>query len=421
MIVVIGAGLAGLTAAYELQRLGREVLVLEHAPVAGGVISSLNVDGFELDLGPNSVVLTPSLSRWIEVLGLQVLPAAGVSKNRFLVKNKTLYPLSPHPVKLMRSHYLSAGAKWGILTERFKRRGPVGEESVGAFFTRRFGREISEAVADPIFSGIYAGDISRLSIDQVMPMLPRWEKEYGSVTQGLLRNKSAMKGPRKIVNFSGGLGSLTDALAKPLAGRLRTQAFVHDIRQTDSGFEVSYGDQVVGCTSLVYAAPLNTIGVLPFFGSIGSLSVEYVPVRTVHVSVPTDALSLPEGFGFLVPSRERLALMGCIFSSSIFPSKAPVGSVLLTLILGGAHGPILEEKALAELSDILQIRQGVRVLHGHTWEMAIPQKNIGYAGVLASIRAFEAAHPGFRFVGNAVSGVSVGDVIDYAASVTTAL
>jgi protoporphyrinogen oxidase len=98
-----------------------------------------------------------------------------------------------------------------------------------------------------------------------------------------------------------------------------------------------------------------------------------------------------------------------------------VGSVLLTLILGGAHGPILEEKALAELSDILQIRQGVRVLHGHTWEMAIPQKNIGYAGVLVSIRAFEAAHPGFRFVGNAVSGVSVGDVIDYAASVTTAL
>jgi oxygen-dependent protoporphyrinogen oxidase len=160
-------------------------------------------------------------------------------------------------------------------------------------------------------------------------------------------------------------------------------------------------------------------------GFEGIPPIEYASVRTLHVTVPQDALALPPGFGFLAPSRENLALMGCIFTSSIFPSKVPQGQALLTVMMGGAHRArelrdrpgVLEAAALADLKDILRIRSDLRVLHGHTWTAAIPQKNLGYTKVLKALEAYEAGHPGFRFAGNAVSGVSVGDTMEYASKV----
>lgn len=417
--VVIGAGIAGLTAAYDLHQAGHEVVLLEGSSRVGGVIYSKRMEGFDLDLGPNSLLMTPALQDRITALGLEpdILEAASVSKNRYLVKDRVLHALSPHPLKLLQSRYLSWAAKGRLLTERFRAANAEGEESVGAFFSRRFGKEITEAAADPIFSGIYAGDIHRLSLDQVLPVAAHWEREYGSVTKGILKEKGALKGGRKIINFRGGLQSLTDALALPLGERLRTNAWVTEILAAGGRFRVIHPQGVVEADRVVYTAnPAGFDGIPP---------IEYASVRTLHVTVPQDALDLPPGFGFLVPTRENLALLGCIFTSSIFPSKAPGGQVLLTVMMGGAHRAkelrdrpgALETAALADLKDILSIRGDLRVLHGHTWTAAIPQKNLGYTQVLGALRAYEEAHPGFRFAGNAVSGVSVGDTMEYASKV----
>lgn len=429
--VVIGGGAAGLTAAYDLQQAGRSVELLEASPRTGGVIASKQVEGFDLDLGPNSLLLTPSLGDRIRSLGLDVLEAASVSKNRYLVRDKTLHALSPHPLKLMKSPYLSWAAKGRILTERFRPRGGGEEEqSVGAFFSRRFGNEISAAVVDPIFSGIYAGDIDRLSLDHVLPVAGRWEREYGSVIRGLMKQKDALKGGRTIINLKGGLQSLMDALATPLGAHVHTNATVTGIRRDGGRFVVTHTRGVVEADHVVYAAPLGASG-LAASGPDGATvldgipPVEYTSVRTLHVTVPQEALELPPGFGFLVPSRECLALMGCIFTSSIFPAKAPAGAVLLTVMMGGAHKGTellerpgtLEAAALADLRDILRIRGDLRVLHGHTWMGAIPQKNLGHARVLEALESYERAHPGFRFAGSAVSGISVGDTMEYAAKV----
>jgi oxygen-dependent protoporphyrinogen oxidase len=416
--VVVGGGAAGLTAAYELHKAGRQVVLLESGPRVGGVIASKTVDGFELDLGPNSVVCTPALQERLEALGLgpDLLEASAASKNRYLVKDRTLFALSPHPAKLLKSPYLSWGAKSRIFTERFRGKRAGGEESVGAFFARRFGKEIKEAIVDPIFSGIYAGDIDRLSLDQVLPVAGRWEKKYGSVMKGLVVEKEALKSGRKIISLKGGLQRITDALAAPLAGNIHTGVRVSDIRREGGRFRVVHTGGTVDADRVIYTAPPGVLTGIP---------LHYASVRTLHVTVPSYALDLPPGFGFLVPSREGLALMGCIFTSSIFPSKAPPGQTLLTMMIGGVHhdGDIrdrseeLEYRAKNDLLHILHIRGDLHVLHGQTWTEAIPQKNIGHAQVLETLKAYEEAHPGFYFAGNAVSGVSIGDTMEYAAKV----
>lgn len=414
--VVVGGGIAGLTAAYELHQAGHGVELLEAAPGVGGVIASRHVNGFELDLGPNSLVMTPAMASRVGALGLQPLDAAAVAKNRYLVKDRVLHALSPHPLKLLKSSYLSGGAKWRIFTEQFRKRGNPTGESVGAFFTRRFGREVSQALADPVFSGIYAGDIDQLSLELVLPVVARWERDYGSVMKGLMKEKEVMKGGRRIVSFAGGLQSLTDALAASLTGHLHTNARVDGVDRVDGKYVVRYPGGEIAADKLVWTAPPGML--VP-----GGLS--YSSVRTVHVTVPADALDLPEGFGFLVPDREGLSLMGCIFNSAIFPSKAPSGAALLTLMLGGAHHAAelrqdpdaLQAKALEELKQILNVKGEARVLHAHTWTDAIPQKNIGYTRLMEDWKAYEQARPGFRFAGNAISGVSVGDSMEYAAKV----
>jgi oxygen-dependent protoporphyrinogen oxidase len=454
-VVVIGGGLAGLTAAYQLKKKGINVRVLESSSRTGGVVSSAHVDGFELDLGPNSLVLTPALEEWIKELHLEDarMEAAASCKNRFLVKDKTLYALSPHPLKLLKSPYLSWEAKGRILTERF-RGGPIGagasadktgaaaasgepdDESVASFFSRRLGGEITEAIADPIFSGIYAGDIDRLSAMEAMPRLVQWERQYGSLTKGIFRQKEAMKGSRSIINFSGGMGRLTGALAAPLEGNIYTNVRVQNIESGPRGYRVIYrqgeedhiaGEHTLEAGSLIYAAPAYALPFIPWFDELKTTAsaIPYAPVRTVHLALRKDGLDLPDGFGFLVPTREHLSLLGCIFTSAIFPSKVPEGSALLTLMLGGAHRAAdllrdadrLQDAALQELKEILHISSPVRVLHEQTWRRAIPQKNTGYGRLKQSLLAFEEKHPGFFFAGNAVSGVSVGDTMEYAARI----
>ncbi len=435
--LIIGGGIAGLTAAYTFLKNGVPVQMLEASPQVGGVIQTRHKDGFELDLGPNSLVLTPFLKELISELGLDavLVEAAVVAKNRYLVKKRVLHALSPHPLKLLKSPYLSWGAKWRILTEKFRAPRDASkdgtEESIQQFITRRFGAEVSAALADPIFSGIYAGDIRQLSIEQVLPMLPRWEKEFGSITKALMSQKETLKGGRKIINFKGGLGMLSNALASRLEGCIQTSVSVGSIVQTGSGFKVSYSSQgqerVTEAQALIYAAPLYSLSTLDFFASMAKVSshVAFSPVRTLHVAIPQGQASIPDGFGFLVPTQEELGLLGCIFTSGIFPEKAPQGWSLLTLMLGGAHQAdmvrndhaSLDQLALVDLKEILKVTAAPRILSGTTWTKAIPQKNLGYDHMLKEIGRFEQAHPGFRFAGNGVSGVSVGDTMEFAAKV----
>lgn len=434
-VIIAGGGIAGLTAAWWLHKKNIPFLLLEQSGGVGGKMQSESREGFIIEKGPNTVSLTPALQQLTESLQVQdqVLEAAPVGKNRYLLRNNQLFPLSPHPLKILTTPYLSATAKWKLFTERFvKIRQEEGEESVAAFFERRFGREIASAVIDPVLSGIYAGDITRLSMKEVMPALPKWERESGSVTKGLMK-QSGILGGRKTISFKQGFGALATAIYEQIGDRVLLEARVRKISKQLDGYTVMYSRngisetipaQKIICTLPAYAAAdiLEAMDpVLP--GLLNGIS--YPEVWELQLGFEKKYIgSSLDGFGFLVARKENKSFLGCIFSSSLFPGRAPAGKALFTVFIGGARQQLLVKsgdpsavtaKAIAELQDILHIREEKCFEYLQVWRNAIPQFNVGYERIRAAISTFEKQYPGFYFGGNYVSGVALGDVIKHAA------
>ncbi len=433
-VLIVGAGLSGLSIAYELQQRQIPYLVMEAADHAGGMLKSLHVDGFELDAGPNSLAASPEMFTYLQQLGLgdKILIAAAASKNRFLVRNHTLHSVSPHPFKIIGSKYLSRGSKWKLFTERFRTSvAPAGEESVSNFVTRRFNKEIAEYVFDPVLSGIYAGNPDKLSVGEILPMLPRWEKEYGSITKGLMKEKGAMGG-RKIISLKGGNAELGKALLNKLQTPVKFNSAVNTIQSTASGYEVGFIENgnlsVQEFSRIILTTPsYSTANMIePLDISLAGMlqAVEYPEMAVFHVGYDAKAIGNPvDGFGFLVPNAENLHFLGAICNAAIFPEKAPEGKVLFTIFTGGARlqhylqagdPAVLRQQILSELSQILHISAAPVMQHFTVLKKAIPQLNVGYSHLRTAVEKFEQTWPGIHIAGNYVEGVAVPALIQYA-------
>lgn len=433
-VIIAGAGIAGLSIAYELQQKGIPYEIMEASSRAGGVIRSLHVDGYELDAGPNSLAASPEFMAYVDQLGLQdqVLEASAASKNRFLVRNNRLHAVSPHPLKILQSDYMSAGAKWRLFTERFRKpQPPEGEESVSSFVTRRFGKEINEYLFEPILSGIYAGNPDLMSVAEVLPMLPQWEKKYGSVTKGLLQNKSAMGG-RKIIAFKGGNATLADRLQSLLTGKIRFNCAVTGITRGADDYILQFTENgntsMLNVDRVIFTTPAYSTATA-IHGLDASLAthlseIPYPRMGVLHLGFGAAAAAkAPEGFGFLVPNASRKHFLGAICNSAIFPSRVPAGKTLFTVFVGGARqeqlfdelGPEkLQQTVVKELMELLGLTTPPEMQRFSEWSKAIPQLNVGYAATRQQIRFFEQRYPGIRLAGNYVTGVAVPAIIQAA-------
>ncbi|PWV45003.1 protoporphyrinogen oxidase [Chitinophaga sp. S165] len=430
-VIIAGAGIAGLSIAYELQQKGIPYEIMEAGTRAGGLMKSLHIDGYELDAGPNSLAASPELMAYIHQLGLQdqVLEASAASKNRFLVKNDQLYVVSPNPVEILKSNYVSGSAKWRLFTERFRKaQPPAGEESVTSFITRRFGREISEYLFEPILSGIYAGNPDLMSITEVLPMLPQWEKKYGSVTKGLMANKNAMGG-RKIIAFKGGNAVLTEKLLSVLTGKVRFNCAITGVTRGASDYIVQYNENghtgMLNAERVIFATPAysTAVAVQGLDASLASQlnDIPYPRMGVLHLGFGPEAREkAPAGFGFLVPHASRKHFLGAICNAAIFPSRVPKGKTLFTVFVGGARqeqlfdqlgAEKLQQTVVKELMALLGLRTPPEMQHFSQWNRAIPQLNVGYAQLRQQIRFFEQRYPGIRLAGNYVTGVAVPAII----------
>ncbi|SHM89624.1 oxygen-dependent protoporphyrinogen oxidase [Chitinophaga jiangningensis] len=440
-VLIVGAGISGLSIAYELQKLQVPYVIMEASDRSGGVLKSLHIDGFELDAGPNSIAASPEMLHYLEELGLgdKILVASAASKNRFLVRNKQLHAVSPHPFKIIGSKYLSGASKWKLFTERFRKSAPVKEEeSVSEFIGRRFNTEIAEYVFDPVLSGIYAGNPDKLSIAEVLPMLPKWERTYGSITKGLMKEKGALGG-RKIVSLSGGNAMLTSALAARLVVPVRLNCAVSSITSAEGKYHITFienGQQAqMEASQVILTTPSYTTAAMlqGLDASLAArlLQLEYPEMGVLHVGYNAAAVAHPvDGFGFLVPNAERLHFLGAICNAAIFPTKAPQGKLLLTVFTGGARlqhllrdtsHAVLQQNILAELSTILGISEAPVMQHFEVWKHAIPQLNVGHAGLRELVKQFEAAHAGIHIAGNYLHGVAVPALVQYAATLATTI
>ena len=198
-IVVIGGGISGLACAYRLQQRGVPVTLLEASDNPGGLIGTVEKDGFLFESGPQSFQGTENLLQLIGELGIESeLCTADPKAPRYVLREGKLVKIPMSPQEILGTSLLGLGSRWKVVSEPFRKTAPPSEEeSVAKFVRRKFGHEILEYLVSPFVSGVYAGDPEKLSLRAAFPTLEEWEREYGSVLRGAMKSRSAQRHEKK--------------------------------------------------------------------------------------------------------------------------------------------------------------------------------------------------------------------------------
>lgn len=435
-VAIIGAGITGLTAAFYLKRAGVAVMVYEAGGRAGGVIQSLRRDGFLAEFGPNTILETsPKIAQLIHDAGLESrkLNTDPAAEARYLVRYRRPIEMPGSPPGFFTTKLFSLSAKLAVLREPFipPRRDGV-EESIGQFVVRRLNQEFLDHAIDALVAGIYAGDPNKLSLPHAFPRLKALEDKYGSLIKGQIKGARERKKSGEVsrdraakLSFDEGLQVLPDALAASLGDSLKLNTPVTKLVKSDNGWRIftngseSEVEAVIYCGTAYQLAELSVEavkvpGLQPFSEII------YPPVASVVLGFRREDVGHPcQGFGMLIPKIEGFKILGTIFSSALFPDRAPKGHITLTSYIGGTRYPELSllppdqliETALADLRVLLGVKGKPVFTQTATYQRAIPQYNVGYGKYRQLLNDLEAAVPGLFFAGHYRDGVSLGDSI----------
>ena len=436
----MGAGISGLACAYALKKFGADVLLLESSSTPGGMIQSVEDRGFLFETGPQSFSTTPALNALIQDVDLSnEFAPAPTGAPRYILVNGKLQPVPLSPPALLATSLLKWPAKFSILREPFRKSFPPKEdESIADFVRRKFSPELLNLLVGPFVSGIYAGDPEKISMRAAFPALHEAEVAAGSVIRGMKSAAKKRTGPRvkmTLASFRSGNQALVGALAGKLGDSLRTETRVTQILRGANGrFELladtPSGPAQFQTSQLIVATPTYTAASLlkPLVSSVAEAlsQIEYAPVAVVSVGYRRNEVGHSlNGFGFLVPRAAGLKILGTVWSSSLFPNRAPADHVQLTSFLGGATDPdtvSLSDSSLIdlthrELTPVLGLTLRPTVTRVTAYEKAIPQYNLGHTARIATIRADIAKVPGLHLAGNYLRGPAIGACIEQAQEV----
>lgn len=440
--VILGAGISGLSLGWFLKRrFGDKIhlTILDQADRAGGWVRTDFVEGCLFEAGPRS--LRPKGAgletlRLIEKLNLQnqVIAANPDAKYRYLWTGGKLRSLPTGPFSMMRSP-LTRSAPWTLFKEYFKEKSSLDDESIAQFVSRRFSPHFAHKLVDPLTTGIYAGDINKLSIRSCFPKLHEWEQEYGSVAKGMLRrkrDKQRVSSPFMekfsrvpIFSFKDGMETLTDALADALVPHLRLNTSVKALHFKRDDVEIELEDgHTLRADHVFSALPASRLAQL-FKNQHQELStllrsITSSSVAVVNVGYFRKVLK-KRGFGYLVPSSEGEKVLGCVFDSDVFPEQNQIPEeTRLTVMIGGTHQPSLidlpnedlKELALSSLQNHLGIDAEPDAISIRIARSAIPQYFVGHMEKIEKIGTILARiFPRMTLTGNSFLGVSVNDCI----------
>lgn len=433
-VIVCGAGISGLSTAYWLKSFGHDVIIFEASDRAGGVIQTLQQDGYLFEKGPNSFLdNAPEVFELCDGLKLenQILKQSMRGNKRYVYFNGELHEVPTGPGGLIKSKLLSSSAKWGLLFEALRAANYNKEdESCASFIRRRLGDEMYERMFTPFVSGVYAANPEQLSIQSSFEMLYDLERKHGSIIKGMLakalRRKKEPSKPRakNICSFINGMQTLPDALTRNMRDILRLNSPVTNIHPYENGMQVESNWIKEQCDAVVVTTPADTTS---------KLVEQMLPEASAHFqAIPYNRLTVMglaykrekikhscEGFGFLVPRKQDVRILGSIWGSSLFANRAPGGERAVSVFMGGGldqeafdmNDDEMLELAKQDLNRTIGAEGEPIVKHIFRWERAIPQYPIGHAQKINKMSEDLKSIPSLFLTGNFVKGISVNDCI----------
>lgn len=452
-IAVVGGGISGVTAAWQLQReraAGRAVdfVLFEAGARLGGTVETFRQDGFVVECGPDSWVTEKPWARELAIeLGLEgeMIASNDEIRRTYLLRQTGLVPL-PGAMRMMvpvdleaiaDSPLFSAEARQAYRQEPERaaelKAGALPEgqdESVASFVRRHFGDEVTRTVAGPLLAGVFGGDIETLSVRAVMAPFVKMEQEYGSLILALRARTTRAEGAAKSVftTLKSGLGTFVEAMQREIPTHaVRLETPVEGIAQADGKWQVRTASRAESFDAVLMATPAHvTRGLLEPVDTEAAASLKMDASSAVVVALAFDSerargLEIPEGFGYLVPPQDagEDSLLACTFVDQKFRYRAPVGGVLLRAFFGsraakqlmGESDEQVIRRAQAQMALALGELPEPSFALVRRWPRSLPQYAVGHLDRMRNLEARLEMLPGLSLLGNAYYGVGLPDLM----------
>lgn len=448
---VIGGGISGVAAAYQLSRLQRNFVLYEASARFGGIVETERRGDFVMECGPDSWVSEKPWARELAVeLGLEdeIIPSNDRGRRTWLLHGQTLTPI-PDGMRMMvpvdmapmlQSELFSTETKLAYLSEprraaELKAAAPDHDESVADFVRRHFGDEVAGKIAGPLLSGVFGGDIAKLSIRAVMPAFAKMEREHGSLIVAMQkRARSAGTESSIFTTLKSGLGTLIDRMIAGIPSScFRLNEPVLAVALSPEGWQVTSESGSERFDGVILGTPADATRTLltpnePRFDALLDIDASSaIVVALAFAPEQAAGMRIPGGFGFLVPRQaaedgsvnDGNSLLACTFVNQKFPHRVPAGGVLLRAFFGGTNAPALLGRSDGEIVSLTreELSRALGPLPAESeaivrrWPRSLPQYEVGHVDRVAEINRLANTLPGLALVGSAYQGVGLPDLI----------
>jgi oxygen-dependent protoporphyrinogen oxidase len=444
-VAIIGGGIAGLSAAYFLERskrddAGLEWTLFEKSDRPGGVIRTEQRDGYVLEAGPDSfLTIKPDgaqLCRDLGIGGELISSNDSERKTYILVKGRLIaipdglqFMVPTRVWPIVTTPLFSFGTKLRMAAELLTRAGTRADESVGDFVRRHFGEQMVDRVAEPLLAGVYGGNADHLSVQAVLPRFVEMERQTGSLARATLRARKRAAAQQNgaqaqplFTSLKSGMQQMVDTLLAAIPReRLKLCQPVLSLKRLGGDWQLETPEGGARFDIVLLAVPAQASAALlkPVHAELAANLARITYTSSVAVALAYDKLELPAGHGFLIPSREDRKMMACTFVHKKFPYRVPDGGMLLRCFFSSARMPdllnyddaTLESIARDELKLVLGLTSQPHFARVFRWDCALPQYETGHLKRVAQMERWIAGLPGLEIIGNSFHGIGVPDCI----------